>query len=90
MNSRRILYDPDFIKEFKRLERTIQERAVKAERLFKNTPLHPSLRLHRLKGRLAGIWSISVTMNIRIIFKQINTGEIVFLSIGKHDIYRSL
>ncbi len=90
MNADRILYDPDFVKEFKKLNREFQERAVKAERLFRQNPLHPSLRLHRLRGRLRGLWTISVTMAIRIVFKQNASGAIVFLSIGKHDIYRSL
>lgn len=29
-------------------------------------------------------------MRIRIIFKRMENGDIVFLSIGQHDIYRSL
>ena len=85
-----ILYHPKFVRDFKRLQTSDQQRAVKVERIFKTNPLHPSLRLHPLKGKLAGLFSISVTMHIRIIFKRMNNGDIVFLSIGQHDIYRSL
>lgn len=85
-----ILYHQKFVDEFKALPQMIQMRAVKTERLFRTNPLHPSLRLHQLKGKLAGSWSISVTMSVRIIFKRMEKGEIVFYSIGQHDIYRSI
>ena len=65
-------------------------KTLKTERLFRANPLHPSLRLHQLKGKLTGSWSISVTMNVRIIFARLENGEIVFYSVGQHDLYRSL
>lgn len=85
-----ISYHPDFVKELKKLEHSIQKRAVKTEALFRANPLHPSLRLHRLKGALVGLWSLSVSMRVRIIFKRMQNGDIIFLSIGQHDLYRSL
>ncbi|MFA6099830.1 MAG: type II toxin-antitoxin system mRNA interferase toxin, RelE/StbE family [Patescibacteria group bacterium] len=85
-----ILYHPAFVKEFKKLDAAIQQRAMETERLFRSNPLHPSLRLHQLKGRLKGSWSVSVNLKIRIIFKRMSNGDIVFYSIGVHDIYRSL
>lgn len=68
----------------------IKKLAVKKEKLFRDNPIHPSLRLHGLKGKLAGLFSVSVTMNYRIIFKRKPNGDIVFISIGKHDIYEHL
>ena len=85
-----ILYHPKFVRDFEKLQKSDQHRAVTVERIFKTNPLHPSLRLHPLKGKLTGLFSISVTMRIRIIFKRMDNGDIVFLSIGQHDIYRSL
>ena len=87
---RKILYHPNFIRKFKKLERHIQIQAVKIEKLFRDNPLHPSIRFHPLKGELKGMWSISVSLNIRIIGRRMENGDIVFLSIGKHDIYQSL
>jgi addiction module RelE/StbE family toxin len=89
MNVRVIRYHPDFIADLKKLDPSIQQRAIKTEFLFRSNPLHPSIRLHPLKGKLAGKWTLSVTMKIRIIFLRLEKGEIVFLSIGQHDIYRS-
>ena len=87
---KQILYHPDFIKDLKRLDHFVQLQAVKTEELFRDNPLHPSVRLHPLKGKLKGLWSISVTLNVRIIFKRLKNGELVFLSIGRHDIYKSI
>ena len=84
-----ILYHPKFVAEFRGLDAILQERAIKIEKLFHSNPLHPSLRLHPLKGRLKGSWSISVTMKVRIIFMRLEDGSVVFFSIGHHDIYRA-
>jgi len=89
MKAGTILYHPDFLDDFRKLDAEKQKRAIKSENLFRANPLHPSLRLHALKGRLEGIWSVSVTMRVRILFKRMENGDIVFLSIGHHDIYKS-
>lgn len=86
----RILYHPKFLRDFKQLSPQDQRRAADSEDRFLENPLHSSLRLHALKGRLAGYFSISVSRKLRIIFVRRANGEIVFLSVGKHDIYRSL
>jgi addiction module RelE/StbE family toxin len=46
--------------------------------------------LHELHGKFKGIWSISITNNYRIIFARMENGDILFISIGKHDIYKYL
>ncbi len=84
-----IYYSKRFKKEFGNLPRIIAELVNKKEQQFKKNPLHPSLRLHGLKGKLKGFWSISITRNCRIIFKRKDNGDILFFSVGKHDIYRS-
>ena len=85
-----IVYSPEFAKKLKRLDAHIQRRALKSENLFKENPLHPSLRLHQLHGFLEGIWSISVTEKVCILFQREENGDIIFLSIGYHDIYKNL
>lgn len=84
---RKIVYKQNFIKKFQRLPMLVQRQAVKKEKLFASNPLHPSLRLHQLRGRLQGAWSISVTRDYRIIFEREDDGVIVFVSIGRHAIY---
>ncbi len=85
-----IHYSKKFIKELKKLPEKIITLAIKKEKIFKNNPLHPSLRLHELHGKFKGTWSISITSNYRIIFERMDNGDILFISIGKHDIYKFL
>lgn len=85
-----LYYSKKFVKELKKLPEEIIKLAIKKEDIFKNNPLHPSLRLHELHGKFIGIWSISITGNYRIIFERMDNGDILFISIGKHDIYKSL
>jgi addiction module RelE/StbE family toxin len=85
-----IYYASKFVKELKKLPESVIRIAVEKEKLFKLDPLHPSLRLHELHGKFRGIWSISITAGYRIIFKRQTNGDILFISIGKHDIYRYL
>tara|TARA_Y100000031_G_scaffold28013_1_gene30318 strand:+ start:194 stop:466 length:273 start_codon:yes stop_codon:yes gene_type:complete len=90
MNVGEILYSRKFVKELKRLPKKIVVVVVKKETIFRNNPLHSSLRLHELRGKFKGLWSISITSNYRIIFQRMENGEILFISIGKHDIYKSM
>jgi addiction module RelE/StbE family toxin len=85
-----IQYSKKFVKELKKLAPDIIEIAIKKEIIFRNNPLHPSLRLHELHGKFIGLWSISLTSNYRIIFERMSNGDILFISIGKHDIYKYL
>lgn len=87
MMVRRVEYGQDFARALRKLPLVIQRQAVKKEELFKSNPLHPSLRLHQLKGKLGGLWSISITFHYRIIFRRMDDGVIVFVSIGRHAIY---
>ena len=85
-----IHYSKKFIKELKKIPKQIVKIAARKEAIFKTNPLHPSLRLHEMHGKLENIWSISVTGGYRIIFERMSNGDILFISIGKHDIYKYL
>jgi len=85
-----ILYSSKFVAKLRKLPKALLALAVKKEKIFKDNPLHPSLRLHALQGKLNGLWSISINGSYRIIFERQANGDILFISIGKHDIYRSL
>jgi mRNA-degrading endonuclease YafQ of YafQ-DinJ toxin-antitoxin module len=54
-------------------------------------PSHPKLRLHPLKGRLAGKHAVSLTYSHRLVLVlALDAGEIVLLDVGTHDqAYRS-
>lgn len=85
-----VFYSPSFLKEAKKLPPDILNVFAKKEKIFRLNPLHPSLRLHQLHGELDYLWSIYLNKNYRAIFKRQKNGDILFVSVGKHDIYRNL
>ncbi len=63
----------------------LRERYFKTLLLLEQDPLHPSLRLHPLKGRFAGLHSASISMQYRITLElELRESEIVFVSVGSH------
>ena len=85
-----IEYSTKFAKILKKLPKNIINTAKEKEKIFKKNPLHPSLRIHELHSKFENIWSISINNNYRIIFERMPNGDIIFISIGKHDIYKYL
>jgi mRNA-degrading endonuclease YafQ of YafQ-DinJ toxin-antitoxin module len=58
----------------------------KTLRLLELNPYHPSLRLHALAGKLAGLHSVSITMSYRITLELIVTeSEITLVNVGDHE-----
>jgi addiction module RelE/StbE family toxin len=54
--------------------------------ILEQDPYHPSLRIHKLKGRLAEFYSISINMEYRVIIDFIiKDDEIILVDIGTHD-----
>ena len=59
---------------------------AKALKLLQANPYHPSLRLHALKGKLAGLHSVSINLSYRITLELLITeSEIVPINVGDHD-----
>jgi mRNA-degrading endonuclease YafQ of YafQ-DinJ toxin-antitoxin module len=64
----------------------VQTQYAKTLELLMLNPHHPSLRLHRLSGRLEGLESISINLKYRITIEMIITdSEIVLINVGDHD-----
>jgi addiction module RelE/StbE family toxin len=87
---RKIFTTKKFDKELKKMSPDLLGLAEKKVRLFRENPLHSSLRLHELHGNLKESWAIYINIKYRIIFVRDSNGDILFISIGKHDVYRSL
>jgi len=71
------------------LPEELQETVVAKVRLFENPENHDALRVHKLRGRLNGRYSFSVTTSVRIVFCYTATKpkEAHLLTIGTHDVY---
>lgn len=66
------------------------DRYGKAIELLAHNPFHPSLRLHALQGKLAGLHTMSITLAYRVTLElEVREGLIVLVNLGAHDeVYR--
>ena len=50
------------------------------------SPQHPSLHLHKLSGKLTGLFSVSVTFSYRLVIQFIIKDHLIIpIDIGSHD-----
>ncbi|MFA7717261.1 MAG: type II toxin-antitoxin system mRNA interferase toxin, RelE/StbE family [Candidatus Absconditabacterales bacterium] len=87
MKINNIHYGKHFVKQFELLPKYIQIKSLEKLEIFVKNPLHNSLRLHKLQGRLDGMRSISIDREYRIIFQPQDNDDVLLISIGTHSIY---
>ena len=64
----------------------LRENYAKTLRLLEVNPQHPSLRLHKLKGKLQVYSSVSINMKFRIMIDfVIKDDGVMLISIGSHS-----
>jgi mRNA-degrading endonuclease YafQ of YafQ-DinJ toxin-antitoxin module len=90
----RILYTDSYNKravKFIKRHPEIIPQYEKTLKLLELNPYHPSLRLHRLKGSLKDLHSISINISYRISLEfLIDEGKIIPVNVGSHDeVYRA-
>ncbi len=72
-------------KSFLKKHPELRQRYFKTLLLLEQNPLHPSLRLHPMRGRLTGLHSVSISMRDRITLElELREQEIVFVNVGSH------
>lgn len=76
-----------FVRQFKVLEGSLQEEILEKIELFRDRKNHRFLKVHKLKGPLAGRFSFSVNYKFRIVFSYLSSCEAVLLAVGNHDVY---
>jgi len=82
-----VSYTPNFVRQFKVLDRALQQEILEKIRLFKDRKNHSMLKVHKLHGRLVGRYSFSVNYRFRIVFSYLSRAEAVLLAVGDHGIY---
>ncbi|MEO2069248.1 MAG: plasmid stabilization protein [Desulfurobacteriaceae bacterium] len=91
MSKYKLIFTESYLKKEKKFIKRhpeLVERYKKVLKLLEINPSHPSLRLHKLKGKLSDKYSVSITMSYRIILTfAITEKGIVLIDIGSHDIY---
>ena len=68
-----------------RKDKKLANRIEKQILLFEENPKHPSLRVHKLSGNRENMWSISITMSIRMVYLLIDDDEAIIIKIGTHE-----
>jgi mRNA-degrading endonuclease YafQ of YafQ-DinJ toxin-antitoxin module len=64
----------------------LKKQYFKSLQLLEANPYHPSLRLHALSGRHAGLHSVSINLAYRITLELlIADREIIPVDVGSHD-----
>ncbi len=76
-------------KKFIKKHPEVTNQYEKTLKLLEVNPSHPSLRLHKLEGKILDFYSVSINMSYRIMIDFIiKDNEIIPISVGKHeDVY---
>ncbi len=79
-----------FKKSFRRLPKTIKERAKEKEKIFRENPLDPRLETHSLHGKYKDFLAFSIDNSWRIMFQFLDSTKkkVAFINVGTHEIYK--
>lgn len=84
-----LIYTETYIKKaskFLKKHPEIVSQYEKTLKILEADPAHPSLRLHKLKGKLNQLYSVSINISYRITLEfYISENEILLVNIGSHD-----
>jgi len=84
-----IIYTDSYIKragKFIKKHPELLSQYKKTLELLEINPNHPSLRLHKLKGKLSELYSVSINISYRIsIDFIIKDDKIILIDVGSHD-----
>ncbi|MFN5261078.1 MAG: type II toxin-antitoxin system YafQ family toxin [Pseudanabaena sp.] len=83
-----ITFSPTFQRAFrKRIKGNtdLQTRFWQKIEQFQQDPFQPTLRTHKLSGKMKYTWSFSIEYDARVIFYFTDDGKAVFIDIGTHD-----
>ena len=64
----------------------LRQQYLKTLQVLEANPDHPSLRLHPLRGKLDGLYSVSINLSYRITLELlIQDGQIIPVNVSDHD-----
>ncbi len=85
----KIIYTDSYEKRAKKFIKKhpeIKSQYKKTLQLLEINPSHPSLRLHKLEGKLSELYSVSINISYRITLEFIITeDEIILINVGTHN-----
>lgn len=81
----KINYIKNFLKRFHKLPPKVKEKFRERMNLFIKNVYSPVLRDHPLHGNLKNMRALSVSADIRVIYKYIAKDHIKLINIGTHN-----
>ncbi len=90
--TRRLIWDSSFRRAMKqriRRDPRLRQRVEEVLAALAENPFEPGLQVHKLRGRLDGLWACTVEYDCRIVFAfepdLPNEDAVVLIDIGSHD-----
>jgi addiction module RelE/StbE family toxin len=80
-----IRYTKTFKNQYKKLPTKIQDQFGDRLKLFLVDPTDSRLRIHPLKGKYVGYWSMNISGDFRTLFRRDGEEIIIFGLIGTHS-----
>ncbi len=85
----KLIFTESYIKKVKKFIKKHPEvinQYAKTLKLLEINPFHPSIRLHKLKGKLSNLYSVSINISYRVSIEFIiEEDTIIPIDIGCHD-----
>lgn len=84
----KVFFDPDFYKQYKKVDVRIQNSVDERIRIFRKNPMDSQLNNHALHEPYRGYRSIDITTDYRALYKDVSIeAEMVayFVILGTHD-----
>ncbi|MBD1822137.1 type II toxin-antitoxin system mRNA interferase toxin, RelE/StbE family [Cyanobacteria bacterium FACHB-DQ100] len=83
-----VSFSPSFRLAFKKRVKgktDLEARFLAKLEIFIANPFDPSLRTHKLSGKLKDLYSFSLEYDERVVFYFTEDGNAVFVDVGTHD-----
>ena len=83
-----LIWDNNFKKSYKKKissSEILKNHFWNSIEIFVTNPFDKSLKIHKLSGRLKGLWAFSIDYNYRVIFDFIDNKNVLLIDIGTHE-----
>ncbi|PIU03738.1 type II toxin-antitoxin system mRNA interferase toxin, RelE/StbE family [Candidatus Shapirobacteria bacterium CG08_land_8_20_14_0_20_39_18] len=77
-----------FVKSWSKFDFILKKETVNKIDIFLKNPHTPSLKTHKLSGKMENLWSFSINHSVRILFRFCQEDIVEFIDIGGHEIYK--
>ncbi len=79
-----LVWTTEFLDSLEKLSPRDEARVFRALRVLDEDERHPSLNVHLLKGKAAGLWSAYASKSLRITFERLEGGNKRLLEASHH------